>query len=107
VVRPVGRGAAGLERVLVTVAPGSHGAGGQSSPPRPASWPSGLATTNFASFADTDGNFATGVNNTGGKFATHVNDTSGNLPLVSTPLVSTRPAENLPLVSNVNDTGCK
>ncbi len=31
--------------VLVTVAPSTHGAGRQSSPPRPASWPSGLATT--------------------------------------------------------------
>jgi hypothetical protein len=33
--------------------------------------------TSFASFVDTGGKFATGVNDTGGKFATGVNDTGG------------------------------
>jgi hypothetical protein len=34
-------------------------------------------STIFASFVDTGGQFATGVNDTGGKFATGVVDTGG------------------------------
>jgi hypothetical protein len=50
--------------------------------------------TIFASFVDTGGKFATGVNDTGGKFATCVNDAGRKLPPVSMT-----PAANLPPVS--------
>jgi hypothetical protein len=36
--------------------------------------PAANLSTNFASFVNTGGKFATGVNDTGGKFATSVND---------------------------------
>jgi hypothetical protein len=49
--------------------------------------------TSFASFVDTGGKFATGVNVNGGKFATGNNDAGGNLPPESTT-----PVANLPPV---------
>jgi hypothetical protein len=39
--------------------------------------PAAYFSTSFASIVDTDGKFATGVNDTGVKFDTDVNDASG------------------------------
>jgi hypothetical protein len=47
--------------------------------PPVSSTPAANFATTFASFVDTGGIFATGINNTGGKFATGVNDTCGRL----------------------------